>query len=518
MEETMKQMVTKKSNWALGVGLVLMALSLGVLAGSVTRYSQASRADQQDLQYAKSLSKAFRDASNQVLPAVVDVTNMPKTTKVQRPKEMPEGMPRGRNPFKGTPFEDMFEDEGMGPFFREMPRMPRGMPRGPGAGSGVIIDPDGIILTNRHVVAGNGDIRITLHDGRQFEATEVLTDPKTDLAIVKIDAKNLPHAPMANSDEADVGDWVLALGQPFGLQRTVTAGIISAKSRGIGITARENFIQTDAAINPGNSGGPLVNLNGEVVGINTAIESRSGGYQGIGFAIPSNLAHWVANQLIKTGKVQRAYLGVSIQPMTHELAEKFGTQPKQGVLISGVQKDTPAAKAGLKPGDVILEFGGEPINNVLQLQGVVERAQIGQDQTMVVLRDGKRRKIDVVCLEQPKDYGISEMPGLQQQEEQKAEEYSFEELGIDVQQNTEMLAEKLGIDTNDGVVISGVEQGSPAQMAGLRTGMVILEANRQKVNSPDAFRKAIEEHQGESGILLLLQTKRGTQFVVIEAK
>ena len=252
-----------------------------------------------------------------------------------------------------------------------MPNIPRGEPGGESGsvGSGVIIDPSGIILTNNHVVDGGGKIIVRLHDGREFDAIDVKTDPKTDLAIVRIKgAGTLPAAKLGNSDDMQVGDWVLALGDPFGLEGTVTAGIVSAKGRGLGITARENFIQTDAAINPGNSGGPLVNLDGEVVGINTAIASQTGGYQGVGFAVPSNLAKWVSEQLIANGTVRRAYLGVGIQPVTQELAKQFGVQGQQGVRGRRRAADTPAAAAGVKPGDVIVEFAGKPVANPQELQ------------------------------------------------------------------------------------------------------------------------------------------------------
>ena len=235
--------------------------------------------------------------------------------------------------------------------------MPFGRPSG--IGSGVIIDPSGIILTNNHVVDGAGKIMVRLHDGREFEATDVKRDPKTDLAILRIKgAGKLTAVKLGNSDDAQVGDWVLALGDPFGLEGTVTAGIISAKGRPLGAT-RANFIQTDAAINPGNSGGPLVNLDGEVVGINTAISSNNGGNQGVGFAISSNLAKWVSQQLIANGTVKRAYLGVAIQPVDPDLAKQFGVETMQGVVVADVQPDTPAAAAGVKPGDVIVEFAGK---------------------------------------------------------------------------------------------------------------------------------------------------------------
>ncbi|MCH5373751.1 MAG: trypsin-like peptidase domain-containing protein [Planctomycetes bacterium] len=293
----------------------------------------------------------------------------------QAPGRSPFG---GRNPFEGTPFGDLFKDTPFGDGFRfEMPPGDQ-VPHGGGLGSGVIIDPSGLVLTNNHVVAGGGQVSVRLYDGREFSASQVWTDPKTDIAVVKLDgAKDLTAAKLGNSDMVSIGDWVLALGQPFGLESTVTAGIISAKHRGIGITARDNFLQTDAAINPGNSGGPLVNLNGEVIGVNTAISSRSGGNDGIGFAIPINLAKWVANQLAKEGVVHRAYLGVGIQPVSQKLADQFHVKPREGVVVTDVFPNTPAAKAGVKSGDVIVEFAGVAVSSPQELQTLVEQAQMG---------------------------------------------------------------------------------------------------------------------------------------------
>jgi len=258
------------------------------------------------LKIANALSEAFRNVASGVLPAVVAIENRPLETRQAMEAKPPLRRDRfeGSNPFKGTPFEDMFDER-----LPKQPRMqPRSTPRSQGGiGSGVIIDAAGVVLTNNHVVAGGGKVIIRTQDGREFVATEVLTDPQTDIAVLKFSGDgNLVAAPLGDSDQTQVGDWVVALGQPFGLESTVTAGIVSAKDRGIGITARENFIQTDAAINPGNSGGPLVNLRGEVVGINTAISSRGGGNNGVGFAVPSNLASWVSAQLVKTGSVQRS--------------------------------------------------------------------------------------------------------------------------------------------------------------------------------------------------------------------
>ncbi len=318
----------KVRTWVAGLALLGLAGVLLLTAGvkdhaiaqtpTVTTSAQAERGTS----YAKSLSKAFRETAQKVLPAVVMIQNSPAVNEqMQEREETPE------SPFNESP-GDMFPPE----FRHDMPRGPRhGVPHGgvSGVGSGVIIDPSGIILTNNHVVDG-GKVRVRLQDGREFDATEVKSDPKSDLAIVRIKgAGTLTAAKLGNSDDIQVGDWVLALGDPFGLEGTVTAGIISAKGRPLGQT-RASFIQTDAAINPGNSGGPLVNLDGEVVGINTAISSHTGGYEGVGFAVASNLAKWVSQQLIAHGTVRRAYLGVVIQSVEQELAKKFGVSASHG--------------------------------------------------------------------------------------------------------------------------------------------------------------------------------------------
>jgi serine protease Do len=274
------------------------------------------------------------------------------------------------------------------------------------SGSGVIIDPSGLILTNNHVVAGGGKLTVRLYDGRELEATDVKTDPNTDLAIVRVKASgSLPSASLGNSDQLRIGDWVLAVGQPFGLENTVTKGIVSATGRAVGITRYDEFIQTDAAINPGNSGGPLVNLRGEVVGINTAISSSSGGFQGVGFAIPVNVAKWVSSQLEKDGKVHRAYLGVGIQPIDHALATQLNLVTSHGALVTDVQPSSPAAKAGFQPQDVIVEFGGVKINSPRNLQAIAGRSAIGTSQPVTVLRDGKRVELHVTLREAPANYG-----------------------------------------------------------------------------------------------------------------
>lgn len=465
--------------------------------------------------YAKTLSVAFREASDKVLPAVVLIRNTPNAEKPAAENQDEDDGDQG----PADPFGDLFRrNPELRRFFRDMPNMPR-MPRGGGGfsmgtGSGVIIDPSGIVLTNNHVIDGGGQIRVRLHDGRELTAKEVKGDPRTDLAILRLEGKGpFPAAKLGNSDQMAVGDWVLALGEPFGLEGTVTAGIISAKGRGLGITPRESFLQTDAAINPGNSGGPLVNLDGEVIGINTAISSRSGGYQGVGFAIPVNLARWVADQLVARGTVQRSFLGVVIQQVTPELADRFNVAPNKGVLISEVRADGPAAKAGLKPGDVVMELNGQAVNSPGDLQGLVEQIKPGTSLPMTVLREGKRQTIQVAFAEQPKNYGLAEdespsRPGA-------PESSSLGKIGLEVSNLTPDVADRLGVKGGQGVVITGVEQGSVAQLAGLSSGMLISEVNRKPVKSVEDFRAVMTEKNLARGVLLLVRTERGTRFVVL---
>jgi serine protease Do len=473
--------------------------------------AQASAGDQGAVSYAKSLSKAFREAAQRALPAVVTIRNAPVI------REQPEGQEEmQQSPSDENPFGDMLPPE-FRHFFKQLPQGPRlRVPHGEmgSVGSGVIIDPSGVILTNNHVVEGGGKITVRLHDGREFETSDIKADPKTDLAIVRIKgAGTLTAAKFGNSDEVQVGDWVLALGNPFGQEGTVTAGIISAKGRPLDRT-RASFLQTDAAINPGNSGGPLVNLDGEIVGINRAIASNTGGYQGVGFAIASNLAKWVSRQLTASGLVKRAYLGVGIQSVDQDLAKQFGVESREGAIVSAVQPNAPAAKAGVKPGDLIVEFAGKPVANPQELQQAVDQAPIGQKQALVVVRGGKRTTLEVIAREQPADYGLarshSMMPG-------KEGSLRDQKLGIEVSELSSDVAEKLGVKADQGVVITSVRNGSPADLAGLASGMVIAQVGQKPVKSVDGFRAAMEKQSLRNGVMLLIHSSEGARFIVIRS-
>ncbi len=461
---------------------------------------------------AKDLSTAFRVASEAVLPSVVAIENIAAGDSGEVRGQAGPGNPfGGRNPFEGTPFEDFFND---GNFPNQQPGpSPRSRPRKLGMGSGVIIDAAGIILTNNHVVAGDGEVTVRLYDGREFKATNVWTDPQTDIAVVKIDAADLVAAKLGDSDTVSIGDWVLALGQPYGLESTVTAGIISAKHRGIGITARENFLQTDAAINPGNSGGPLVNLDGQLIGINTAISSRGGGNDGIGFAVPINLAKWVGNQLAQGGKVQRAYLGVGIQPIDARLAAQLKVKPRQGVAVTEVYPDTPAAHAGLKPGDVIVEYAGIAVTSPQELQLVVERSEIGRPHPLKVIRDGQETWLEFVPAVLPSEFGVARHSPAGPRD---GDSQRLENLGLEVSSLDPAVAEQLGMAGTKGVVITSVKADSPAARAGLTSGMVLTQVNRQAVSSVDELMAAVTSADLEQGILLLVRTGSGSRFVIVK--
>ena len=306
---------------------------------------------------------------------------------------------------------------------------------------------------------------------------------------------------------------MLALGEPFGLEGTVTAGIVSATGRGLGNSGREDFIQTDAAINPGNSGGPLVNLDGQVVGINTAITTSSGGNQGVGFAIPVNTAKWVGGELVRYGKVHRSYLGVGIQPVTQPLARQFNVKVHEGVLVTQVWPNTPAAKAGLKSGDIILDFAGQKVSTPRKLQSIVEMTKTGDVEPLRILRDGKEMTLDVTCAAMPGNFGAAEAAP---ENGGKAEASSFDKMGIQVEDLTPQLADQLGVKARHGVAITDVRSGSPAEMAGLTTGMVITQADHQPVRSVEDLRKVLTNRPLAKGVLLLVTSQQGSRFVVIQ--
>lgn len=494
-----------KTKWMVG-GLFSLSLAIiiaGIWNGLAVAQNQTdsgpaplNEVELENLTHANSLSKAFRTASGRVLPAVVTIqTEVEHRAVSSRQQPIPEA-------FRNDPF--------LKRFFENMPEGNRQVPqrRQQGMGSGVIIDPAGIILTNNHVVQNGEKVVVKLHDGREFEATEVTADPKTDLAIVKIEnAGNLPFARLGDSNSMSIGDWVIAVGAPFRLQKSVTAGIISGKSRVIGINDREEYLQTDAAINPGNSGGPLVNLTGEVIGINTAISSTSGGYQGIGFAIPVNLAKWVVDQLQEHGEVKRAYLGVLIREVNSSIATQLGIEKVAGALVTELKPDGPAAKAGLKVGDVILEFAQQKVSQPSDLQRVVERSSIGSSQRMKVIRDGKTKLLTVAIEELPNDLTVADF--------QHSESTELGDLGLSVGELTPQTVSQLGLSSDEGVLITAVENNSFAASAGLEAGDVILKVGRTNIDSVATLKDVMKELKSVDGLVLTIRNRQGSRIIYL---
>jgi serine protease Do len=404
---------------------------------------------------------------------------------------------------RGGPFDDFFDKF-----------VPKGPPKGEfksqSLGSGVIVRIDngtGYILTNNHVVADTDELKVKLSDKREFDAEIVGTDEQTDLAVIKIEGKNLVSAKMGDSEILRQGQWAIAIGNPFGLTHTVSVGVVSAIGRsGVGIANYENFIQTDAAINPGNSGGPLLNIDGEIIGINTAIFTRSGGYQGIGFAIPVNMAKAVLRDLIDKGKVTRGWLGVAIQNIDESLAEQFGVEVTEGVLISDVQDGSPAQEAGFERGDIVIGYDNREISDVNRLRNFVAQTEVGKKVEVKVLRKEKEKILTVKIGEQPSDLFALGKPSI------------GNELGISVQDLTEELAKSFDFKGETGVVVTAVEPGSPAAQADVKEGDLIKEVNRGKINNIEEFRDALKHTDKGKDILLLLRRGMHTRFVIIKSK
>src|ERR1051325_4151410 len=451
----------------------------------------ASAQQQNQLPSPADLSRTFVGIAKQVKPAVVniDATEEAKRTALQRGG--------GQNPF---PFSiPGFGDEAA-------PRKQKG------TGSGVIISPDGYILTNDHVAGSATKLQVKLADGREFKARLVGTDPETDLAVIKIDAQSLPFAKLGNSDNLEQGEWVIAQGSPFGLQQTMTAGIVSALGRDLGVGAGQftNYIQTDASINPGNSGGPLVNMQGEVVGINTLIFSQTGMSAGVGFAIPSNLATKVYAQLIKSGKVTRAYLGVYLQPVSPSLAKTVGYSGTDGAVVGDLSKeDSPAARAGLRSGDVIVEFDGKRVTSPKQLTEIVADEVVGKASVVKYVRDGHVETATVKLGERPP------RPGEDDQVDQGEPEEQGGKLGASVSNVTPELARQLKLKVLTGVVVQNVQADGPAADAGLQRGDVIHRVNRMPVTNRQDFFRVMSSLRGEKEITLQVETNGQLRFVSV---
>ncbi len=473
--------------------LIIIGVIIGLSLSSNLDIQTNSNAEVKEVtsgssQFLDKLGLALSEISEAVKPAVVNISTE-KTVKMQE-----------------SPFDHFFDD----PFFRKFfgdRGGPHGGPReykSRALGSGVIVSKDGYILTNNHVVKDADEIKVLLYDKRELKGKIIGSDPKTDLAIIKIDSNHLPVIKVGNSDKLNVGSLVIAVGNPYGLSHTVTMGIVSAVGRAnVGIADYEDFIQTDAAINPGNSGGALVNTKGELIGINTAIFSTSGGYQGIGFAIPSNMAQNVMDSLIKHGKVVRGWLGVSIQDLTTELAKHFDIDAKEGVLISDVMDNSPAEKAGMKRGDLIIEYDGREVKDTFGLRNMVAATSPGSTVTIKVIRDGKEKLITIKIGELPEKLMAVE----------SVEESTLK--GVTVNELTPAIRERLDVSEKvKGVIVSNVDPDSSAHGI-LMPGDIIQEINKKPVRSIDDYNEALSKRDAKKDILLLLYRKGSYLYITI---
>ncbi|MDK2744210.1 MAG: DegQ family serine endoprotease [Nitrospira sp. BO4] len=477
---------------AIGIGLVGGVLVWG---GHSLSTSHASSAPTSTPVAAATTTptNGFTEVAKQATPAVVNITTV-MTEKVSDGSSLPDELRDRMEEFFGKPLDPRHR----GP---QNPLEPRGPRRS--QGSGVIVSSDGYVLTNNHVIANAQEVSVTLPDKREFKGKIVGTDPKTDLAVVKINASDLPSVRWGDASKLQVGEYVLAVGNPFGLNSTVTLGIVSAVGRGhMGITQYEDFIQTDAAINPGNSGGALVNTNGELVGINTAIFSQTGGYQGVGFAVSTTMAKPIYESLVRTGKVVRGYLGIGLQDLNQDLAKSFSINDSKGALISDVKENSPADQAGLKQGDVIVEYHGTPVEDGVALQRLVTRTAVGTKVPLKVIRDGREREMTVKVGEQPDETKIAKV-------ERANADHALS--GLAVEDLDQDMARDLGLNGKRGVVVTGVEPGSGAEKAGLLPGDLIREINRQPIKSVKDFEKVSSDVK-KGGTVLILINRRGNSL------
>lgn len=483
---------------------VLFVPTVMLILVGVVKYSQPV-----DQSVREPLAVAAQDAAPN--PGVAVVSGQPFITVAKQAKaavvnisSVKKGA-RGAERFSAPFFDDPFFRQFFGEEFERRSPPPREHQE-QGLGSGVIVTPNGYIVTNNHVVQDADELTVSLPDKRTYKAKVIGTDPKTDVAVVKIEASNLPVLPWGDASQLQVGEMVLAVGNPFGLNQTVTMGIISAVGRAnMGIVDYEDFIQTDAAINPGNSGGALVNLNGELIGINTAIFTRSGGYMGIGFAIPSNMAKSVMDSLIKHGKVVRGWIGVSIQEVTQDLAKEFGVPDTKGALLADIMDDSPAAKAKLERGDIITTYQGKVINDPSHLRSLVAETPPGTTVRLSVWRDKAKKEITVTIGEQPKELASTK------NSESRTGDHAL--TGITVEEMKPGQSGRSKFQT--GVLVTEVESGSPAERAGLRRGDIIREINRKPVKHVRDFDRLTKELTPKSPVLLLLTRGNASIFLSI---
>jgi serine protease Do len=500
-------MTPSRRNISLGVGVLCVAvLMLGLVAhmpdvvSQLTYAAERGKAEaaREQLSRAVDLTYAFQNVADVLRPSVVSISSVKKIRPmVRRPDRQFREWPDEFGQFFGDDFFDRFFQY----------RIPEGGFEQRGLGTGVIVSEDGYVLTNNHVVSGADEVTVTLSDDRRLTAEVVGTDDKSDIAVLKVDTERLVPAELGDSDTMNVGQWVLAIGSPFGLNQTVTAGIVSAKGRAdVGIADYEDFIQTDAAINPGNSGGPLVNLEGEVIGINTAIASRTGGYMGIGFAIPSNMARTIMENIIDDGRVERGWLGAMIQDLSEELSESFEFDSTDGVLVGDVVSDGPADKAGIRAGDIVTKFNGKPVRKASQLRNTVASTAPESEAKLEVFREGKAKSLTVTI-------GLLESQIVADRNRQ-----SVLDLGMTVQTFTPEMARQAGFDEDEkGVIVTEVEPGGVAARVAIRPGDLIVAVGTSRINDLADFRKTMKEVDVERGIRMQVKREGFQRFVFMKS-
>lgn len=434
----------------------------------------------------KEVSEGFSLVADKAIPAVVNIKATFDQPNISEPS---------------SSYDEFFHH-----FFGPMP--PQTEPA-VAYGSGFFVSEDGYILTNNHVVKNATEVKVSLADGSEYEAKIIGSDPYSEVALIKVEGKNFPYLNLANSDDVKVGQWAIAIGSPFGFEASVTVGIVSATGRRaiVGNSNWENYIQTDAAINPGNSGGPLININGEVIGINTAIYTKTGGYLGIGFAIPSNIAEHVAEQLFEHGSVQRGYLGIYAQSLTPDLAKALNLNSHQGVVIVEVSPGSPADKGGLKQQDVIVQINGKPFTNKTNLTHEVSLMKPGSKMTLTINRNGKTKEVELIVGTYPSGKGLATAGATAQSA-----------LGVNVENLTPQYAKQLGYEGLSGVVVTEVKHNSPMAFASIRPGTLIMAVNRQNVTNVDEFYQSVAEAEKNKNILLLVRYGRMSRYITITLK
>jgi len=466
----------------------VMAMVAGILV-----MPAVGAVDKSDVDALRRSGKAFASVAKETTPAVVFI-------KVEKTVGVYMGPRRQYNdPFQffGDDFFERFFGQQMRPrHFRQM-----------GQGTGFLVSKDGYILTNNHVVGDADKITVRLHNGQELQAKRIGSDPRSEVAVIKIEGNDFPFIELGDSSALDVGEWVIAIGNPFGLAATLTVGVVSAKGRsGIGIADYEDFIQTDAAINPGNSGGPLLNVEGKAVGINTAIYSQSGGYMGIGFAIPINMAKLIKDQLEKTGKVSRGYIGIHLQELSKELADSLGVKVDKGIVVTEVVEGSPGEKGGMKRDDIIVKLNGVAVESVSSFRNAIASSPAGTKVRLGLVRGGRETEVTVVTGALPdEEGGESPAEGVQ-------------DIGIKVDDLTGEAARQFGYAIGEGVIVTEVEEDSPAFRAGIRAGNLITAVNRAPVKSAKDFQESMARAGKRESLLLLVKDGRLSRYVVVRLK